>query len=151
MSCSLLTKLQLEEGLDIETLAAVLLKMAQGERPIIIPQPQDTFIERNRSRACKVGDMDIYRIEIGRDDGLEARNIVGTLANQGYIRSRDIGNIKLFASHSTIELAKGIPGYILYNLNKTSIFNKPMKMQFVGKARGQQKFLTVNKISRKPY
>ncbi|MDI5568743.1 YcjX family protein, partial [Salmonella enterica subsp. enterica serovar Kentucky] len=42
------------------------------------------------------------RIEVGRDDGVEVRHIVGAIANEGDISSRYIGNIKLFASHSTI-------------------------------------------------
>ena len=50
--------------------------------------------------------MQLYRIEVGRDDGVEVRHIVGAIANEGDISSRYIGNIKLFASHSTIELPK---------------------------------------------
>ncbi|MEN1336028.1 DbpA RNA binding domain-containing protein, partial [Pseudomonas aeruginosa] len=44
-----------------------------------------------------VGDMQLYRIEVGRDDGVEVRHIVGAIANEGDISSRYIGNIKLFA------------------------------------------------------
>ncbi|XNM54967.1 DbpA RNA binding domain-containing protein [Escherichia coli] len=47
--------------------------------------------------------MQLYRIEVGRDDGVEVRHIVGAIANEGDISSRYIGNIKLFASHSTID------------------------------------------------
>ncbi|WP_147402965.1 DEAD/DEAH family ATP-dependent RNA helicase [Enterobacter sp. R1(2018)] len=164
----LLAKIQpsAEEELDIETLAAALLKMAQGERPLILPpdapmRPRREFKERDdrferrgdrndrgprsdrpqrdgdapaRRERRDVGDMELYRIEVGRDDGVEVRHIVGAIANEGDISSRYIGNIKLFGTHSTIELPKGMPGEILQHFPRTRILNKPMNMQLMGDA-----------------
>lgn len=151
---ALLAKLQPAEELDMETLAAALLKMAQGERPLILPP--DPVIDRRPRREFRecderreggerpqrrerrdVGEMDLYRIEVGRDDGVEVRHIVGAIANEGDISSRYIGNIKLFASHSTIELPKGMPGEMLSHFTRTRILNKPMNMQFVGEAQSR--------------
>jgi ATP-dependent RNA helicase DeaD len=81
--------------------------------------------------------MELYRIEVGRDDGVEVRHIVGAIANEGDISSRYIGNIKLFSSHSTIELPKGMPGEILSHFTRTRILNKPMNMQLLGDAQPQ--------------
>ncbi|CRL44066.1 ATP-dependent RNA helicase DeaD [Sodalis glossinidius str. 'morsitans'] len=151
---ALLAKLQPAEELDIETLAAALLKMAQGERPLILSpdsvierRPRREFCERDERREGgerpprrerrDVGEMDLYRIEVGRDDGVEVRHIVGAIANEGDISSRYIGNIKLFASHSTIELPKGMPGEMLSHFTRTRILNKPMNMQFVGEAQSR--------------
>lgn len=158
---ALLSKMQpAEEELDIETLAAALLKMAQGERPLIVPadpapRPRREFKERDDRRGDRpdrgprenreggdrprrerrdVGDMEVYRIEVGRDDGVEVRHIVGAIANEGDISSRYIGNIKLFGTHSTIELPKGMPGDILQHFTRTRILNKPMNMQLIGDA-----------------
>ena len=78
--------------------------------------------------------MERYRIEGGRDDGVEVRHIVGAIANEGDISSRYIGNIKLFGSHSTIELPKGMPGEVLQHFTRTRILNKPMNMQLMGDA-----------------
>ncbi|NHB89440.1 DEAD/DEAH family ATP-dependent RNA helicase [Photorhabdus tasmaniensis] len=155
----LLSKLQPAEDLDIETLAAALLKMAQGERPLILPpdpvrRPRREFNERDdrrrnglddrgdrgergdrpRRERRDVGEMELYRIEVGRDDGVEVRHIVGAIANEGDISSRYIGNIKLFATHSTIELPKGMPGDLLSHFTRTRILNKPMNMQLMGDA-----------------
>ncbi|MBT0725503.1 DEAD/DEAH family ATP-dependent RNA helicase [Rosenbergiella sp. S61] len=159
----LLTKLSPQEDLDMETLAAALLKMAQGERSLIVPTEaprpaRREFRERddrrddrrsddrrgNREAGSRedrprrerrdVGDMLLYRIEVGRDDGVEVRHIVGAIANEGDISSRYIGNIKLFAGHSTIELPKGMPGEVLQHFTKTRILNKPMNMQLMGDA-----------------
>ncbi len=153
------------EELDVETLAAALLKMAQGERSLIVPpdapmrakrefrERDDRFERRGdrndrgpRDRAERggedrpkrerrdVGDMELYRIEVGRDDGVEVRHIVGAIANEGDISSRYIGNIKLFGTHSTIELPKGMPGEVLQHFTRTRILNKPMNMQLMGDA-----------------
>ncbi|HDT2127421.1 TPA: DEAD/DEAH family ATP-dependent RNA helicase [Enterobacter roggenkampii] len=152
------------EELDMETLAAALLKMAQGERSLIVPpdapmRPKREFRDRDdrferrgdrndrgprgdrperggedrpRRERRDAGDMELYRIEVGRDDGVEVRHIVGAIANEGDISSRYIGNIKLFASHSTIELPKGMPGEVLQHFTRTRILNKPMNMQLLG-------------------
>ncbi|MCM7487177.1 DEAD/DEAH family ATP-dependent RNA helicase [Enterobacter kobei] len=154
------------EELDMETLAAALLKMAQGERTLIVPpdapmRPKREFRDRDdrferrgdrndrgprgdrperggedrpRRERREAGDMELYRIEVGREDGVEVRHIVGAIANEGDISSRYIGNIKLFASHSTIELPKGMPGEVLQHFTRTRILNKPMNMQLLGDA-----------------
>ncbi|CNE38967.1 ATP-dependent RNA helicase DeaD [Yersinia rohdei] len=176
---ALLTKLQPEEEFDIEALAAALLKMAQGERPLILPpeaprRPQREFNSRDdrsndrgrdrdrsdsrrdnrpdsradsrdggerpaRRERRDVGEMELYRIEVGRDDGVEVRHIVGAIANEGDISSRYIGNIKLFASHSTIELPKGMPGEMLSHFTRTRILNKPLNMQLLGDAQPHER------------
>ena len=154
------------EELDMETLAAALLKMAQGERSLIVPpdapmRPKREFRDRDdrferrgdrndrgprgdrperggedrpRRERRDAGEMELYRIEVGRDDGVEVRHIVGAIANEGDISSRYIGNIKLFGSHSTIELPKGMPGEVLQHFTRTRILNKPMNMQLTGDA-----------------
>ncbi|WP_313652896.1 DEAD/DEAH family ATP-dependent RNA helicase [Pantoea sp.] len=156
---ALLTKMQPEDELDLETLAAALLKMAQGERPLILPPeaprpPRREYRDRDDRRDSRdargpresrdgdrprrerrdVGEMQLYRIEVGRDDGVEVRHIVGAIANEGDISSRYIGNIKLFGNHSTIELPKGMPGDVLQHFTRTRILNKPMNMQLLGDA-----------------
>ncbi|MDT9587289.1 MAG: DEAD/DEAH family ATP-dependent RNA helicase [Candidatus Arsenophonus melophagi] len=140
---ALLTKLVAHNELDTETLASVLLKIAQGDRPLILPPDpvirtkrelnlcDDRRSRRERNDVC---DMELYRIEVGRNDGVEARHIVGAIVHEADISSRNIGNIKLFASYSTIELAKGISSKLLNHLTRTRIFNKPMHIQCLGEA-----------------
>lgn len=150
----------------METLAAALLKMAQGERALILPpdaprRPRREFNDRDdrrgndrrdrnsngngfdraergdrgaRRERRDVGDMEMYRIEVGRDDGVEVRHIVGAIANEADISSRYIGNIKLYGTHSTIELPKGMPADVLTHLSRARILNKPTQMQLIGDA-----------------
>ncbi|WP_392566686.1 DEAD/DEAH family ATP-dependent RNA helicase [Utexia brackfieldae] len=154
----ILTKLQQEAETDLETLATALLKMAQGERLLILPadpvfkpsrdydRPQrddrrdrrgdrggerrdrfDREPEKRRERR-DVGEMDTYRIEIGRNDGIEVRHIVGAIANEGDISSRYIGHIRLNDDHSTVELPKGMPTDLLSHFSKVRVLNMPMNM-----------------------
>ncbi|MGP1924023.1 MAG: DEAD/DEAH family ATP-dependent RNA helicase [Arsenophonus sp. NEOnobi-MAG3] len=152
---SLLTKLVIDDELDMETLASALLKMAQGDRPLILPadpirrakrefnsrddrRRSNGTYERERSlhrERRDIGDMELYRIEVGRNDGVEVRHIVGAIANEADISSRYIGNIKLYASHSTIELPKGMPNELFNHLIRTRILNKPIQMQLLGEVK----------------
>lgn len=97
-------------------------------------RPERGGEDRPRRERRDAGEMELYRIEVGRDDGVEVRHIVGAIANEGDISSRYIGNIKLFGSHSTIELPKGMPGEVLQHFTRTRILNKPMNMQLLGDA-----------------
>lgn len=111
----------------------------RGERPERAPRgdrPERAAGSEDRPRRERreAGDMELYRIEVGRDDGVEVRHIVGAIANEGDISSRYIGNIKLFGTHSTIELPKGMPGEVLQHFTRTRILNKPMNMQLMGDA-----------------
>jgi len=127
------------EELDMETLAAALLKMAQGERSLIVPpdapmRPKREFRDRD-DRFERRGDRNDRGPRGDRPErGVEVRHIVGAIANEGDISSRYIGNIKLFGSHSTIELPKGMPGEVLQHFTRTRILNKPMNMQLLGDA-----------------
>ena len=76
--------------------------------------------------------MDLYRIEVGRADGVEVRHIVGAIANEGDINSRYIGHIKLYDDHTTVELPQGMPKELLQQFGKTRVLNKQMQMSFLG-------------------
>ncbi|MCX8579792.1 DEAD/DEAH family ATP-dependent RNA helicase [Gilliamella sp. B2717] len=158
---AILSQIQTESGADLETIATALLKLAQGERPLILP-PDPVFKPSRESRdrdnrggerrlrgdnrespkrreRRDVGDMDMYRIEIGKENGIEVRHIVGAIANEADISSRYIGNIKLYETHSTVELPKGMPKDILKHLEKVRVLNQPMKMSLVSGAQSDAK------------
>ena len=50
-----------------------------------------------------------YRIDVGREHGVEVRDIVGAIANEAGIESRFIGRIGLYEESSTVELPAGMP------------------------------------------
>ncbi|QCI17766.1 DEAD/DEAH family ATP-dependent RNA helicase [Buchnera aphidicola (Acyrthosiphon lactucae)] len=152
---ALLDKLYSTDDLDIKTLAAALLKMAQGERPLIIKpdiikrpsrdllfkddrRREDNRNSRPRRERRDNKDLELYRIEVGRNDGVEVRHIVGAIANEGNINSRNIGNIKLFSSYSTIELPKGISKDLLQHFTRTRILNKPINIKLLKDSRNYE-------------
>jgi ATP-dependent RNA helicase DeaD len=153
---SLVLKLGNGEEQDLTTVAAALLKMAAGNRPLILPplvaherrtMMTRGFRERDAERSSRerrpsdrdrsrsnAADMMLYRIEVGRDDGVEVRHIVGAIANEGDFNSRNIGNIKLFSAHSTVELPKGLSNDLINHFARTRILNKPMGLQLIGES-----------------
>jgi len=124
--------------ISIETMAAVLLKLAQSKFPLIL---NDNYVIEKRINSNSLNEnsklvekkikMNLYRIELGKNDGIEVRNIVGAIANECKISNRYIGNIKLFSSYSTIELPKSISNELIYNLNKKMILNKPINIKYI--------------------
>ncbi|VFP83273.1 DEAD/DEAH family ATP-dependent RNA helicase [Candidatus Erwinia haradaeae] len=162
----LLPKIQPTDLIDIDILAAALLKMAQGERPLIIPMDPPKYrlrreyrdrndrrgeyvdkatrdVERFSRERKDAREMQLYRLDVGREDGVEVRHIVGAIVNEGEISSRDIGHIKLFSTHATIELPKDISHTVLQYVSRTYILNKPINIKLIGDA--QSRYITRNK------
>ncbi|MDX1392184.1 MAG: DbpA RNA binding domain-containing protein, partial [Rheinheimera sp.] len=67
------------------------------------------------------GDYQTYRIEVGKEHGVRAGDIVGAIANEANIDSQFIGNIKLFDHFSTVELPASIPNEIFQHLKKVYV------------------------------
>ncbi|XRX42790.1 MAG: DEAD/DEAH box helicase [Buchnera aphidicola (Eriosoma harunire)] len=149
--CLLLHKIQSSNELNLEKLAAALLKMAQGERPLIIKPDTDRtcikstymlgkkhkteFTNHNSYKYRKDRkdhlDMNIYKLEVGRNDGVEVRHIVGAIANEGDISSRNIGHVNIFSSYSTIELPKSLSNNLLKIFSRTRILNKQINIKIM--------------------
>ena len=142
-----------------EDIAAAMMMLLQGKQKLILPPDPvvDKKARRDRSErsdrrenprsAERRGErkgygnpqpMDLYRIEVGRGDGVEVRHIVGAIANEGDINSRYIGHIKLYDDYSTIELPQGMPKELLQQFAKTRVLNKQMRMSFIGEAKGER-------------
>ncbi|HAW92336.1 MAG: ATP-dependent RNA helicase [Rheinheimera sp.] len=74
-----------------------------------------------RVRREMKGDYNNYRIEVGKEHGVRAGDIVGAIANEANIDSQFIGNIKLFDHFSTVELPANIPAEIFQHLKKVYV------------------------------
>lgn len=131
------------ETTDID-LAAALLFLAQKDQPLNVakqfPELREPHAragerrdrdraerpERSGERAPRVrremkGDYNTYRIEVGKEHGVRAGDIVGAIANEANIDSQFIGNIKLFDQFSTVELPANIPAEIFQHLKKVYV------------------------------
>lgn len=130
-------------ALDI---AAALAHISQGDRPFFLEdRPERKRPSRDRDSSDRGEqrergprrererdpNMNTYRIDVGRNDGVSPGNIVGAIANEGDIDSKHIGHIKLYDSFSTVDLPKGMPKETFEQLRKAWVCSKPMKLALV--------------------
>lgn len=73
-------------------------------------------------------DMVTYRIEVGRDDGVMPKNIVGAIANEVGLDFSSIGHIKLYDDYSTVDLPKGLSRSNFQHLIKVRVCHKPLNI-----------------------
>ncbi|TMN72722.1 ATP-dependent RNA helicase [Pseudoalteromonas sp. S1727] len=95
----------------------------RGDRPT---RDRDSKPRERNSRDA--GPMDTYRIEVGREHGVQVKNIVGAIANEADISSKFIGDIRLHDSHSTVQLPQNMPKDVLDHFQKVFICKRPMGM-----------------------
>jgi len=129
-----------ELGLDMLQLTAGALCLAQKDRPLQAEDNRalnqarwDEPRKPKRDRALAGGrpplkNMTLYKIEVGSNDGIEVRNIVGAIANETGLRSRFIGQIRIHPDYSTVELPDDLPHNMIEHLRTTYVGQKPMKI-----------------------
>ncbi len=87
------------------------------------PPGLDIPLKAERLKEFPEIDMVRYRIEVGTEQGVQAKHIVGAIANEAGLESRYIGRIDLYQDFSTIDLPGGMPKELLEHL-KTVRFGK---------------------------
>ncbi len=98
----------------------------RSERPRFEDRPPRT---ERPPRPAPAGDMVRYRIDVGREHGVEVRDIVGAIANEAGIESRFIGRIGLYEESSTVELPAGMPAEAANALKRTRIRGVPINLR----------------------
>jgi ATP-dependent RNA helicase DeaD len=105
-------------ALDI---AAAIAVLAQDGEPLLLeemPEPQRPAREQ---RSGVRRPMAAYRIEVGRKQRVEPRQIVGALANEGGLSREDFGKIDIRPAFSIVELPADLPAETLRALEDTRI------------------------------
>jgi len=74
-------------------------------------------------------DMVTFRLEVGKNHGVEAKHIVGAIANEAGVESAFIRNLKIEGDFSTVELPDGMPKAIAKHLHKTWVQGQQMKLR----------------------
>ncbi len=143
-----------EQNLSPSEIAAALTFLVQKERPLI-PEERPVLAERRdddrglpkrferterqerhggRPKRFDESAM-LYRIEVGRNDGVAPKDIFGAIANEGGVPGKSIGHIKLYDDFSTVGLPADLPAQFLKRLEKTWIMGKPIRIRpWVGNA-----------------
>ncbi|MDK9765137.1 DbpA RNA binding domain-containing protein, partial [Vibrio sp. D420a] len=139
----LVAKLQENLEIDPTTLAAMLLKRQQGKRPLfyIGEDPMIAAIERDKNRRKErrenrdrdggrggrdfnSQDWDTYQLQVGREQGVQVKDIVGALANELGLTKGSIGAIKLDQAATYVQLPKAMNSETAGKLNKLRIRQK---------------------------
>ncbi|WP_243033058.1 DEAD/DEAH box helicase [Vibrio cincinnatiensis] len=147
----LVEKLQSSLDIDATTLAAILLKRQQGKRPLFYTgeDPMIEAIERDKLRrrdrrdrrdgdrreggsrrefgareGARNVDWDTYQLQVGREQGVQVKDIVGALANELGLTKGSIGAIKLAQGHTFVQLPKSMSADVTGKLRKLRIRQK---------------------------
>jgi len=144
----LINQYQVEHDVPALDIAAALAKLMQGDTPLLLKEPSkkprkdserersdDTRRSGERERGPKrekgrtsAVEMEMFRIEVGRSDGVKPGNIVGAIANETGIDGDHIARIKIEENYSTVELPAGMPKDLFQALKKVRVVGKPLNI-----------------------
>ena len=117
--------------------AAALALVSQGDTPLLLPpdppkrerparaQREDRGPRESRGSA----NLTPYRIEVGRRQRVEPRQIVGALANEGGLRRDDFGRIDIRPDFSIVELPAELPRDVYDKLAQTRISGQLIELK----------------------
>lgn len=89
-------------------------------------QPREKSIRRG---GPPQSGMTRYRIEVGWRDGVKPGNIVGAVANEANIDGRDIGDINIQNTFSTIDLPASLPSESIDKLQRVWVSGRQLKIR----------------------
>lgn len=72
--------------------------------------------------------MERFRLEVGWRDRVKPGNIVGAIANEGGLTGRSIGKIRIYDTHTTVDLPRDIPDEVFANLQRVRVMNKELQL-----------------------
>jgi ATP-dependent RNA helicase DeaD len=147
---SVLEQYEAEHGVPALDLAAALACLAQGDTPLLVPEPPPAPAPRRgkpgatprpeapRPRAAREEGrpsgpprtgMVRYRLEVGRQHGVRPGNIVGAIANEAGLDNASIGRVDIHDSHSFIDLPEGMPRELLRHLKKVWVMGQQLRIR----------------------
>ncbi len=106
-----------------------------AEKPPRPAKGKDAFAAWASAPEAKAGKKDQgmprmarYRLDVGREHGVQPANIVGALANEGGIPARWIGQIDIQEDHTTLDLPDDIPQKQLRVLKRIWVCERPLRV-----------------------
>jgi ATP-dependent RNA helicase DeaD len=142
---------QQEHDIGMSEIAAALAFLVQRERPLMPPPMKETPAPRRErsferdERPFERGErgerrerrfeerpqeagMLRYRIEVGREHGVQPKHIVGAIANEAGLDSKFIGHIKLYDTYSTVDLPDNMPKEVFQHLQKVWVCSQQLRI-----------------------
>jgi ATP-dependent RNA helicase DeaD len=73
--------------------------------------------------------MERYRIEVGREHGVQPKNIVGAIANEAGLESRYIGRIEIHDTFTLLDLPEGMPKDVYKHLRNVWVCGRKLDIK----------------------
>ena len=133
----LIDSYQHQYDVGLRRIAAALAYLVQKDRPLQVDDgaieedtgpDQDSAAYARKSRTTSDANLTRYRIEVGRTHGVEPKHIVGAIANEANINSRDIGQIKILNDHCLVDLPGNMPSSTFRLLQKVWICGQQLQI-----------------------
>ncbi len=84
--------------------------------------------DRSKNDRPPAEDMASYRIEVGNNHDVKPGNIVGAIANEAGLDSKNIGHIKIYDDYSLVDLPNGMPKDVFNDLKKVWVSGQQLKI-----------------------
>ena len=72
--------------------------------------------------------MERFRLEVGQIHGVQPGNIVGAIANEAGLDSKNIGRIDIYEDHSFVDLPEGMPKEIFRGLKDVIVLGRHLRI-----------------------
>jgi len=121
-----------EHNISPREIAAALAFLAQKDRPLQAgPNEKDVPAAAAPMEGMPApgGAMAFYRAAVGRNHGVQPKNIVGAIANEGGMDRAQIGRITVNDDHSVVELPAGLSAGILGKLGRIRVLQSTLDLQ----------------------
>ena len=82
----------------------------------------------DRPRGAPEAGFETFRIEVGHDHGVQPGNIVGAVANEAGLDSKNIGRVDIRDDHSLIDLPEDMPQEIFKHLKKVWVSGQQLRI-----------------------
>ena len=132
----LIDSYQHQYDVGLRRIAATLAFLVQKDKPLQMDDsaaeelaaPAEAPAYSKRDRVTSDSHLRRYRIEVGRTHGVEPKHIVGAIANEANIKSRDIGQIKINNDHCLVDLPENMPSATFRQLQKVWVCGQQLQI-----------------------
>lgn len=97
---------------------------------------QSSDRDRRARRGPEAG-METFRVEVGLEHGVRPSNLVGAIANEAGLDSKNIGRIEIRDNHSFVDLPEGMPKEIFRGLKDVVVLGRHLRITRIRAERGR--------------
>ncbi|SFN04005.1 ATP-dependent RNA helicase DeaD [Formivibrio citricus] len=104
----------------------------RGERPDRRPRAErerPDFPRKERVFRPADAGMQTFRIEVGYEHGVKPGNIVGAIANEANLDSKNIGRIEIFDDYSVLDLPENLSSEVLEQLKTVRVAGQALRIR----------------------